>query len=313
MAHRAGAPKGEMKKIDELSSLETESVNPATLDLDKFSTSELVRVINAEDARVAGAVQQALPEISSAIDAIAARMRRGGRLIYIGSGTSGRLGVLDASECPPTFGVSSSLVVGLIAGGDSALRQSVEAAEDRPEQGGADLQEINLGPDDCVVGLTASGRTPYVLGGLDYARSTGALAVGVACNKPSVITSHADIAILAEVGPEILSGSTRLKSGTAQKMILNMLSTAVMVRLGKTYGNLMVDLRPSNTKLRERALRLFCQITGCDEKGAKVVLESCNWEVKTAIVAYRLGCRPEEARRRLDLVGGFVRKVLEGS
>ena len=302
-----------MKKADELSSLATESVNLATLDLDKLPTSELVRVINDEDARVAGAVQQALPEIASAIDAIAARMRRGGRLIYTGAGTSGRLGVLDASECPPTFGVSPTLVVGLIAGGDSALRQSVEAAEDRSEQGQTDLQEINLRTEDCVVGLTASGRTPYVLGGLDYARSIGALAVGVACNRPSVISQHSDITILAAVGPEILSGSTRLKSGTAQKMILNMLSTAVMVRLGKTYGNLMIDLRPSNNKLQERALRLFCQVSGCNEKGAKVVLESCNWEVKTAIVAYRLECTPEEARRKIALAGGFVRKVLEDS
>lgn len=303
----------EMKKTDELATLATESVNPATLDLDKLSTFELVRVINAEDARVAGAVQKVLPEIASAIDAIEARMRQGGRLIYTGAGTSGRLGVLDASECPPTFGVSPTLVVGLIAGGDSALRQSIEAAEDRPEQGQADLQKINFRPEDCVVGLTASGRTPYVLGGLDYAHSIGALAIGVACNRPSVISEHADISILAEVGPEILSGSTRLKSGTAQKMVLNMLSTGVMVRLGKTYGNLMVDLRPTNVKLRERALRLFCQVSGSDEKSAKALLESCNWEVKTAIVAYRLECTPEEARRKLELAEGFVRKVLEAN
>jgi N-acetylmuramic acid 6-phosphate etherase len=307
----AGDLKGEMKKADELSILATESINLLTRDLDKLPTSELVRVINDEDARVPGAVQQALPEIASAIDAVAARMCRGGRLIYIGAGTSGRLGVLDASECPPTFGVSPILVIGLIAGGDLALRQSVEAAEDRAEQGQADLQKLNLGPEDSVVGLTASGRTPYVLGGLDYARSIGALAVGVACNRPAAISNHSDIAILAEVGPEILSGSTRLKSGTAQKMILNMLSTAVMVRLGKTYGNLMVDLRPTNIKLRERALRLFCQITGCGEEDAKVVLENCNWEVKTAIVVYRLNCLPDEGRLKLESAGGFVRKVLE--
>ena len=301
-----------MKKNDDLSKLATEAVNPATMDLDKLATAELVRVINAEDRRVAGAVGQALPEIAAAIDAVAERMRRGGRLIYMGAGTSGRLGVLDASECPPTFGVPAGAVVGLIAGGDAALRRSIEAAEDRPEQGQADLQAINLGPEDSVVGLTASGRTPYVLGGLDFARSIGALAIGVACNRPSAISEHADISILAEVGPEVLSGSTRLKSGSAQKMILNMLSTGVMVRLGKTYGNLMVDLHPTNDKLRVRALRLFCQVSGSDEESAKTWLERCNWEVKTAIVAYRLDCSPDEARRKLELADGFVRKVLEG-
>jgi N-acetylmuramic acid 6-phosphate etherase len=300
-----------MKKRDDLSALATESVNPATLDLDKMNTLELVRVFNAEDARVAAAVQQALPEIAAAIDAISARMRRDGRLVYLGAGTSGRLGVLDASECPPTFSVPPGLVVGLIAGGDKALRQSVEAVEDNPEQGKADLQAIDIQADDCVVGLTASGRTPYVLGGLDYARSIGALAVGVACNKPAAISEHAEISILAPVGAEVLSGSTRLKSGTAQKMILNMLSTGVMVRLGKTYGNLMVDLRPTNAKLRQRAQRLVCQVTKIDEVTAASLLESCKWETKTAIVVYSLKCTPEDARRRLRAAGGFVRAVLE--
>lgn len=301
-----------MKKEDDLSILATESINPATLDLDTLPTSDLVRLMNAEDRRVAEAVAQALPEIAAAIDAIAARMRRGGRLIYIGAGTSGRLGVLDASECPPTFGVEPGLVVGLIAGGDAALRRSIEAAEDRPEQGKADLQSIDLQPEDCVVGLTASGRTPYVLGGLDYARSAGALAIGVACNRPSAISAHADISILAAVGPEILSGSTRLKSGSAQKMVLNMLSTGVMVRLGKTYGNLMVDLRPTNEKLRQRALRLFCQVSGSREEIARTWLDRCHWEVKTALAAHHLDCSPEEARRRLEQAGGLLRKVLEG-
>lgn len=258
-------------------------------------------------------MQQALPEIATAIEAIAARLKRGGRLIYTGAGTSGRLGVLDASECPPTFSVPPGLVVGLIAGGDQALRQSVEAVEDKPEQGKADLQAIDLHADDCVVGLTASGRTPYVLGGLDYARSIRALAVGVACNRPAAISEHAEISILASVGPEALSGSTRLKSGTAQKMILNMLSTGVMVRLGKTYGNLMVDLRPTNTKLRQRALSLLCQVTKIDEGTAASLLESCDWEVKTAIVAYSLGCMPGDARQLLAEAGGFVRAVLEQS
>ncbi len=302
-----------MTEQEDLSALGTEAVNPATRDLDKLNTLELVRAFNAEDARVAAAVQQALPEIAKAIDAIAARMRDGGRLVYLGAGTSGRLGVLDASECPPTFSVPPGLVIGLIAGGDEALRHSIEAAEDKPEMGKADLQAIGLQPEDSVVGLTASGRTPYVLGGLDYARSIGALAVGVACNRPAAISEHAEISILAAVGPEALSGSTRLKSGTAQKMILNMLSSGVMVRLGKTYGNLMVDLRPTNDKLRQRAQRLLCQATAIDSKEAASLLESCDWEVKTAIVAYSLGIPPEEARRRLQAAGGFVRSVLEGS
>ncbi len=300
-----------MKKEDDLSTLATESINPAALDLDTLPTADLVHLMNAEDRRVAEAVAQALPEIAAAIDAIAARMRRGGRLIYIGAGTSGRLGVLDASECPPTFGVEPGLVVGIIAGGEAALRRSIEAAEDKPEQGKADLQSINLVPEDSVVGLAASGRTPYVLGALDYARSAGALAVGVACNRPSVISEHTDISILAAVGPEVLAGSTRLKSGSAQKMILNMLSTGVMVRLGKTFGSLMVDLRPTNEKLRQRALRLFCQVSGTDEGTAKTWLERCHWEVKTALAAHHLDCSPDEARRKLDSVGGFLRKVLE--
>jgi N-acetylmuramic acid 6-phosphate etherase len=295
---------------DDLSSLSTESPNPRTRQLDQLSTLELVQLMNEEDALVAGAVRQALPQIAAAIDAIAARLGRGGRLVYLGAGTSGRLGVLDASECPPTFSVSPDLVIGLIAGGDSALRRSVEAAEDDPHAGAADLQAHHLTEADCVVGLTASGRTPYVLGALDYARSLGALTIGVACNRPAAITEHAQISILAAVGPEVLSGSTRLKSGTAQKMILNLLSTGVMVRLGKTYGNLMVDLRPTNAKLRLRARRLLVQAAGVDDATALTLLERCNWEVKTAIVVHRFSCPPEEARQKLDAAGGFVRAVI---
>jgi N-acetylmuramic acid 6-phosphate etherase len=294
---------------DELSSLLTESVNPATHDLDRMSTLDLVKTINREDARVALAVGEAAPEIATAINAIAARMRRGGRLIYTGAGTSGRLGVLDASECPPTFSVSADRVVGIIAGGDTALRNSAETVEDRPEAGEADLKAIGLQPEDSVVGLSASGRTPYVIGGLNYARSIGALAIGVACNKPAALSAAADIAILAPVGPEVLSGSTRLKSGTAQKMVLNLLSTGVMVRLGKTYGNLMIDLRPTNDKLRVRACRLVCQVTGLDEKAARILLEGCGWEVKTAVVMAKLGVTADEARGKLSEAGGFVRKV----
>jgi N-acetylmuramic acid 6-phosphate etherase len=298
-------------KTDELSSLATESINPATRDLDRLTTLDLVSLINQEDARVALAVSEALPEIARAIDGAAERMHRGGRLIYTGAGTSGRLGVLDASECPPTFSVATELVVGIIAGGDRALRSSVEAAEDDPEAGKADLVAIGLKPEDTVVGLTASGRTPYVIGGLQYARSVGALAVGLACNRPAAISEAADIAILVPVGPEVLSGSTRLKSGTAQKMVLNMLSTAIMVRLGKTYGNLMIDVRPTNAKLRVRAARLLGKVTGLDETASNRLLIAAGWEVKTAVVMANLGCAAEEARQKLAAANGFVRAVLE--
>ena len=297
-------------KPDDLSALMTESVNSATRDLDRMSTLELVQTINREDARVAQAVGAAAAEIAAAIDAIAERMRRGGRLIYMGAGTSGRLGVLDASECPPTFSVSEGLVLGIIAGGDRALRHSVEAAEDSPELGAADLQALELRPEDSVVGLSASGRAPYVIGGLRHARAAGALTVGVACNRPAALAAEADIAILAPVGPEVLSGSTRLKSGTAQKMVLNLLSTGVMVRLGKTYGNLMIDLRPTNDKLRARAAGLVQRVTGLDEAPARALLESSGWEVKTAVVMAKLGCSAEEARQKLAAAGGFVRRVL---
>lgn len=296
----------------DIQSLGTESVNPATAELDRMTTLEMVRVINAEDMRVAMAVQAELPQIAKAIDLIAARLREGGRLIYIGAGTSGRLGVLDASECPPTFSVPEDLVIGLIAGGDGALRRSIEAAEDKPEYGKADLQKVGLCEKDVVVGLAASGRTPYVLGGLAYARSMGAGTVGVACNRPAEISAVAEISILAVVGAEVLSGSTRLKSGTAQKMVLNMLSTGVMIRLGKTYGNLMVDLKSTNDKLRIRARGLVQRVSGADEAAAQRALEACAWEVKTAIVVLMRKMTPEEARAKLAERRGMLREVLEG-
>jgi N-acetylmuramic acid 6-phosphate etherase len=299
---------------EDLSRLSTEQVNPATQGLDRMSTLEMVTVINREDEQTTLAVRQALPQIAQAIDAIAERLMHGGRLIYTGAGTSGRLGVLDASECPPTFSVPDDLVIGLIAGGDHALRHSIEEAEDNPQAGVDDLLAINLSAKDCVVGLTASGRTPYVLGGLEYANQVGALSVGIACNQPAALSEVAQIAILLPVGPEVLSGSTRLKSGTAQKMTLNLLSTGVMVRLGKTYGNLMVDVRPSNAKLRLRARRLLMQATTLsNEDEAQQVLEACNFEVKTAIVVVRKGISPKEARLALARHDGHVRRVLEES
>ena len=298
---------------DELAGLATESINPASQDLDRLSTLELVRVMNSEEAKIAAAVAETLPQIAAAIDEIAVRIPRGGRLIYTGAGTSGRLGVLDASECPPTFSVSPELVVGIIAGGERALRSAGEAAEDDPQAGAADLMAIDLKADDSVVGLSASGRTPYVIGGLRYARSVGALTVGVACNRPAAMSEVCDIAILVGVGAEVLSGSTRLKSGTAQKMVLNMLSTGVMVRLGKTYGNLMIDVRPSNAKLKVRAARLLSLATGLSEDAAGRLLLETDWEVKTAVVVARLGCGALEARRRLAAAGGRVREVLEAN
>lgn len=296
----------------DLGSLATESINPATRNLDAVSTLEMVSIINSEDSKVALAVQKCLPQIAQAIDLIAGRLSQGGRLIYTGAGTSGRLGVLDASECPPTFSVPEDLVVGIIAGGDRALRHSIEAAEDNPEAGKSDLVAINLTEKDVVVGLTASGRTPYVLGGLAYARSIGAGAVGVACNQPAEISQVAQIAILAPVGAEVLSGSTRLKSGTAQKMILNMLSTGVMVKLGKTYGNLMVDVKPTNAKLKVRAARIVSQVSGADEAAAQTALVHANWEVKTAIVVLMKKVDAVLARQQLAQNGGVLRKVLEG-
>ena len=289
----------------------TEAVNPTSRDLDRMSTLEMLQVINAEDARVAHAVKAVLPEIAAAIDAIAERMRRGGRLIYLGAGTSGRLGVLDAAECPPTFSVPPGLVVGVIAGGERALQQSVEGAEDSPEMGRRDLESLTVGALDSVVGISASGSTPYVLGGLQYAQQQGALTVVIACNRPAAISEAAQISILAPVGAEVISGSTRLKAGTAQKMILNMLSSGVMVRLGKTYGNLMVDVQASNAKLRQRAQRLVRQVCALDEQQAQSLLEDCDWQVKTAIAMHFLQCTPSEARQSLQAAGGLLREVIE--
>jgi N-acetylmuramic acid 6-phosphate etherase len=294
-----------------MDNLQTESLNPNSRNLDCLGTLEMVQVINAEDAKVASAVQESLPQVAAAIDSIAERMGRGGRLVYIGSGTSGRLGVLDASECPPTFSVSTDKVVGVIAGGDSALRYSVEAAEDSPKQGEYDLHVLGIGPLDSVVGITASGSTPYVLGGLHFARQRGALTVGITCNEPAPISQVSQISILVPVGPEVISGSTRMKAGTAQKMVLNMLSTGVMVRQGKTYGNLMIDLKPSNAKLQSRALRLVQQLCPLDKDQTQRLLESCDWEVKTAIAAFHLQSTPQYARSSLEKVSGRLRSILE--
>lgn len=294
---------------DFLASLETEAANPSTAHLDAMDPLALTHAMNAEDAKVAAAVESTLPEVANAVQEIAKRLRRGGRLIYAGAGTSGRLGVLDASECPPTFNTPPTMVVGLIAGGREALTTSMEDAEDSTDAGRFDVQGLKVTETDTVVGITASGRTPYVLGAVAYAREQGALTVAVVCNKRTPLEKIAEITIAPIVGPEVISGSTRLKAGTAQKMVLNMLSTGAMVLLGKTYGNLMVDVQPKNTKLRRRAVRMVRQVTGLDEQSAEDLLRETG-DVKTAIVAGRAGLSPTEARVRLAEHGGIVRAAL---
>ena len=294
-----------------LSGLETEKVNPATTDIDRMSPLELVQVINAEDARVAGAVQRELPHIARAIEEIATRMSRGGRLIYFGAGSSGRLGALDASECPPTFNLPLETVVGRIAGGSYALTQAAEDLEDSAEAGHGDAVQLAVSDKDAVVGITASGRTPYALGALAYAKQQGALTIGLACNSQTPLEKAVDIMIAPIVGPEVISGSTRLKAGTAQKMVLNMLSTGTMILLGKTYGNLMVDVQATNLKLHQRALRIVAQATGLNRDAAQALLDACQGEVKTAIVANLAGIDPQRARERLAAHGNIVRAALE--
>ncbi len=306
-----------MNEFPQFEATTTESRNPATLDIDIVSTLELVQLMNAEDQRVAQAVAGELPQIAAAIDAIAARMERGGRLIYLGAGTSGRLGVLDASECPPTFGTPPERVVALIAGGLDALTTAVEGAEDDGAAGARDIAALAVGAADSVVGIAASGRTPYALGGLEAARQRGALCVGLACNRPTPMEARCEIVIAPVVGPEVISGSTRLKAGTAQKMVLNMLSTGVMVRLGKTYSNLMVDVQATNEKLQQRARCIVLEASESanqriSESAADAMLTACAGEVKTAIVAFLAGVAPEVARARLAAAGGRVRGAVEG-
>ncbi len=289
----------------------TEDRNPVSADIDAVSTLEMVHIINTEDAKVAFAVSTEAAKIADAIDAIVERMQQGGRLIYVGAGTSGRLGVLDASECPPTYGVPPDLVVGLIAGGAQAVVSSIEGAEDIPENGQRDIAHLVVGATDSVVGIAASGRTPYVVGAMEEARTRGALVVSITCNPDSAMAQRADIAIEPLVGPEVVTGSTRMKAGTAQKMVLNMLSTGVMIRLGKTYGNLMVDVQTSNSKLQDRARRIVSEATGLRLSAAAHALEAADGEVKTAILAELGGMAPEEARRRLEAAGGVIRRALQ--
>jgi N-acetylmuramic acid 6-phosphate etherase len=294
-----------------LDHLTTEARNPASERRDSLTPLELVRLINAEDAKCAQAVAEAAEPIAQAIEAIANRLSHGGRLIYLGAGTSGRLGILDAAECPPTFRSEPSQVLGIIAGGPGAMLKAVEGAEDSPELAADDLRKVDLCSHDVLVGIATSGRTPYVIGALDYARSQGALTIGLACNKDALLSSRADISIIPVVGPEVLSGSTRMKAGTATKMVLNMLSTGAMVRMGKTYGNLMVDLNATNTKLTERAKRIVSTVADITKDEAAELLNRCGGEVKTAIVSYRLDLSPEQARSKLQAAKGHLRQALE--
>jgi N-acetylmuramic acid 6-phosphate etherase len=294
-----------------MSRMTTEARNPASEMIDTLPALAIVRLMNAEDSRVPEAVGREAEAIARAVEIIAERLRAGGRLIYIGAGTSGRLGVLDASECPPTFSTPPEMIVGLIAGGYGALTRAVEGAEDHPENAVVDLKNIKLSAGDVLVGIATSGRTPYVIGGLKYAREIGAFAIGLACNDGSALTDAADLMITPIVGPEIISGSTRLKAGTATKLVLNMLTTGAMVLLGKTYGNLMVDLKATNTKLVLRTRRIVAELTGLTEAEAEEQLARCGGELKTAVVAAQRGIAAEEARRLLIAAGGQLRIALE--
>jgi N-acetylmuramic acid 6-phosphate etherase len=293
-----------------LDHLQTEARNPASTNLDELTALELVQLMNREDSGIITAVASQAAVIARAVERIADGLRRGGRLIYVGAGTSGRLGVLDATECPPTFSSPPGQVVGLIAGGPTALTQAVEGAEDRPELAERDLQALQLEARDVVVGIATSGRTPYVLGALSYARKLGVFTIGLSCNPDSDLAPLADVNITPVVGAEVLSGSTRLKAGTATKMVLNMLSTGAMVLLGKTYGNLMVDLRATNSKLRARSNRIIRMITRLSEGEADLLLQSCAGELKTALVVHHAKVTAEEARARLAAMGGRVGKAL---
>lgn len=288
----------------------SEQRNVLTKDLDTRSTLDLVELMHLEDKRAVAAVQPNLPVIAAAIDAIAARMKKGGRLIYVGAGTSGRLGVLDASECPPTFNTNPEQVIGVIAGGSKALTEAVEEAEDNPKDGEQAMQELAIDPHDSVVGIAASGRTPYVIGALEEARRRGALTVAVICNLPAPMAEIADHVLAPLVGPEVITGSTRLKAGTAQKLILNMISTGVMVRLGKTYGNLMVDVQQLNAKLQVRARRIVAQACDIDEEAAAMALRESDGDVKVAIVSALLGCSPDVAQQRLLQADGSIRLAI---
>ncbi|MER5976805.1 N-acetylmuramic acid 6-phosphate etherase [Streptomyces sp. NPDC001857] len=314
MTTSSSPPPGPRVRHDELrsqlDSLTTEAFRPELAEIDRLPTLDIARLMNGEDATVPAVVAARLPEIAAAVDAVAERMARGGRLIHAGAGTAGRLGVLDASECPPTFATAPGQVVGLIAGGPDAMIRSVEGAEDSRELAETDLAALALTPEDTVVGISASGRTPYALAAVEYARSRGALTIGLACNPGSALAAAAEHGIEVVVGPELLTGSTRLKAGTAQKLVLNMLSTITMIRLGKTYGNLMVDVRASNEKLRARSRRIVALATGAADEEIEAALTATGGEVKHAILVLLAGVDGPSAARLLEESDGRLRAAL---
>lgn len=299
-----------MKRIN-LEALVTEGVNESTVNIDKVSTLEMAKMINEEDKKVAIAVEKELPKIAEAIDNIANAFERGGRLIYVGAGTSGRLGILDASECPPTYGTPEEMVQGIIAGGYEAIFRAKEGAEDNIELCEEDLKNINFSNKDVLAGVAASGRTPYVIGGLKYAKSLGAVTIAITCNPDSEISKVAEISIAPVVGPEVITGSTRLKAGTAQKIVLNMLTTGSMIRIGKVYNNLMVDVKASNEKLVERAKRIVILATDVTREEAEKVLQETNFNVKLSILMINSGLSKEEASIFLELNQGHISKALK--
>lgn len=296
-----------------LAQLETEKRNQRTAEMDALTTQDLVRILNEENHVVAESIDPLLPKLAELIEEIAKRVQQGGRIIYVGAGTSGRLGVLDASECPPTFGVSPDMVQGIIAGGHEALVSSIEGAEDSYDQGKLDLEEKRLTANDTVIGIAASGRTPYVIGAVDYAKSQGCLTAGIANVSNSKLSQHAEFALEAVTGPEPLTGSTRMKAGSAQKFLLNMISTSVMVRSGKVYQNLMVDVKATNEKLRHRAIRIVQEATGATTEICKTALDYSDWHAKTAILSILLDVAPEKAAELLEQSSGHLRAALEAA
>ena len=304
----------ENKLFKEISSLLTEQKNERTRDIDLAATKEILEMINDEDARVPAAVRKEIPNITLAVDAVTDAFNKGGRLFYFGAGTSGRLGIVDASECPPTYGTPPEMVQGVIAGGNAAVFRAQEGAEDLPENGAKEVIERDIKPPDIVCGIAASGRTPFVKGALDEANKHGCTTIIISTSDREKLIElgiNADIYICPIVGPEVIAGSTRMKSGTAQKLVLNMITTASMVRLGKTYENVMVDLEMTNAKLRERSKRILMEITGVSYDEAAEFLEKSGWHVKTALVMILAGVGVAEARKMLDKAGGFIRKAVK--
>ncbi|ADH60049.1 glucokinase regulatory-like protein [Thermoanaerobacter mathranii subsp. mathranii str. A3] len=294
-----------------LDELITEGRNPETMDIDRLDTIEMLKKINNEDKKVAVAVEKVIPSIAKAVDSIAEKMKKGGRLIYIGAGTSGRIGILDASECPPTFGTDPGLVIGIIAGGDKAIRNAMENVEDDVEAGRQDLINVNLTVNDSVIGISASGRTPYVIGALQYAKQVGALTIGLFCNPNENLSNIIDILITPVVGPEVIMGSTRMKAGTAQKLVLNMISTSVMIKMGKVYSNLMVDLQANNEKLMERAKRIVKLATGAEERIIESILNETNYNVKLTILMIVTNLDKDRAKQLLDVAGGYIAEAIK--